>query len=250
MRLQDKVIVIGGVGQGMGRAMGLLFAQEGARVVLVARRPEVVEATQQQIEAAGGQALALEADMTVPAEVEHVFDTAVATFGRLDAFCSVAGGYYKHLKDAEAIEDEFFDMVLGNHLKSVFYGVRGAIPHLRAAGGGAILTVAAGYKTRRDGNVAYGTAKEGVIGLTKNLARDLAPHNIRANCLCPGLIRLPLSGESVRRPAQSLGRLGQPEDVAYAALYLVSDEAAWVTGQTLVIDGGAEVYAGQPYDER
>jgi 3-oxoacyl-[acyl-carrier protein] reductase len=112
------------------------------------------------------------------------------------------------------------------------------------------VTISAAYKTRREGNVAYGAAKEGVIGLTKNLARELSPHNIRVNCIAPGLIRLPLTDSEITPPGPSLDRLGQPEDIAYAAAYLISDESAWITGQVLTIDGGADVYAGQPFDLR
>ena len=250
MRLKGKVVLIGGVGQGMGQAMGLLFAQEGARVVLAARQTTVTAPMEEKIQEMGGEALAIEADMTERADVTHVFERTIHAFGRLDAFCSVAGGYYKHLKDVTEVENEFFDLVLHNHLKSIFYGTRAAVPHLKAAGGGAILTIAAAYKTRREGNVAYGTAKEGVIGLTKNLAREVFPHNIRVNCIAPGLVRLPLSGPDVHPPAGALDRLGQPEDIAYAAAYLISDESAWLTGQVLTIDGGADVYGGQPFDLR
>jgi len=250
MRLKGKVVIIGGVGQGMGQAMGLLFAQEGAKVALVARQPTIIETLAQQIQEMGGDALAITADMAEKADATHVVERTVHAFGRLDAFCSVAGGYYKHLKDATEIEDEFFDLVLQNHLKSIFYGVRAAVPHMKAAGGGAVLTISAAYKTRRDGNVAYGTAKEGVIGLTKNLARELATHNIRVNCIAPGLIRLPLSQTKIQPPTLSLDRLGQPEDLAYAAVYLISDEAAWLTGQVLTIDGGADIYSGQSFDLR
>ncbi|MBL8055683.1 MAG: SDR family oxidoreductase, partial [Anaerolineales bacterium] len=129
---------------------------------------------------------------------------------------------------------------------SLFYGAQAVIPHLQQAGGGTILTLAAGYKTRRDGNVAYGTVKEGVIGFTRNLARELHAANIRVNCLCPGLIRQPLPAGPIGRPHPALARQGQPEDIAHAALFLASDEARWITGQTLVVDGGDEVLAGQP----
>jgi NAD(P)-dependent dehydrogenase (short-subunit alcohol dehydrogenase family) len=250
MRLKNKVILIGGVGQGMGQAMALLFAQEGAKVVLVARQTAVTELLEQKIQEMGGDALALTGNMAEKADANYAVERTVHAFGRLDAFCSVAGGFYKHLKDATEVEDEFFDLVLQNHLKSIFYGVRAAVPHMQAAGGGAVLTISAAYKTRRDGNVAYGTAKDGVIGLTKNLARELAAHNIRVNCIAPGLVRLPLVGTTVNPPTVSLDRLGQPEDIAYAAAYLVSDESAWLTGQVLTIDGGAGVYAGRPYDLR
>ncbi len=250
MRLREKVIILAGTGRGMGQAMARLFTQEGARIVLAARRGEIIELLAAELAAAGRPALAVTADLSRREGADQVVSAAVARFGRLDGYAALAGGYYKHLNDLEAIEEEFFDLVLQNHLKSLFHGARAALPYLKSAGRGAILTIAAGYKTRREANIAYGTAKEGVIGFTRNLARELHPHQIRVNCICPGLVRLPLEKAAVAPPDAGLGRLGRPEDIAYAALYLLSDEAAWITGQTLVIDGGDEVYAGLPYDLR
>ncbi len=144
------------------------------------------------------------------------------------------------------MEAEFLEGLFRNHLMTLFHGARAVIPHFKQAGGGTILTIGAAYKTIRDGNVAYATVKEGVIGFTRNLARELHPHNIRVNSICPGLIRQPLPAGPVGLPQRLLARKGQPEDVAYAALYLASDESPWVTGQTLVVDGGDEILASQP----
>ena len=246
MRLENKVALIAGVGPGMGRAIALLFAQEGARVALVARKAEVIESIAQEIRERNGQAaIAVQADVSVQSQIEGAVAQTLNAFGRLDIYMSLAGGGFKHVNDLPETKDEFFDGLLHNHLVSLFYGARAVIPHLKQAGSGAIITIGAGYKTRRDGNVAYGTVKEGVIGFTRNLARELHPYSIRVNCLCPGLIRQPLTPGPIRPPQMALARKGQPEDIAFAALYLASDESRWVTGQTLVVDGGDEILAGQ-----
>lgn len=247
MRLEDKVILISGVGPGMGRAMALLFAQEGARVALIARKADLIEAASKEIrERIGGQAISIQADATEKTQMEGAVAQALNSFGRLDAFLTLAGGGFRHIKDLLEMEDEFFEGLFRNHLMSVFHGTRAVIPHFKQAGGGSIITVSAAYKTLRDGNVAYATVKEAVIGFTRNLARELHPHNIRVNALCPGLIRQPLAEGPVGIPQAALARKGQPEDIAFAALYLASDESRWITGQTLVVDGGDEVLAGQP----
>lgn len=247
MRLKDKVVLISGVGAGMGRAIALLFAQEGAHVTLVARKPDAIEVLAEEIrEAHGDRAIALQADASVEAQINDAVARTVGTFGRLDTFLSLPGGGFRHTKDLPEVDEDTFEGLFRNHLMSLFYGTRAAIPHLKQAGGGAIVTVGAAYKTLRDGSIGYGAVKEGVIGFTRNLARELHPYNIRANCLCPGLVRQPLPAGPVGLPQMALARKGQPEDIAFAALYLASDESRWVTGQTLVVDGGDEVLAGQP----
>lgn len=246
MRLENKVAIVAGVGPGMGAATALLFAQEGARVVVAARGAEKPEAVAARIRSAGGEALVVQADMTVEEDVGRLVAETLDAYGGLDIYANFPGGFFRYERDAIATESDFLARVLTNHLQSVFFGVRAAVPPMREGGGGAILTISAGYKTRRDGTAAYGAAKEGVIGLTKNLARELHPDGIRVNCIAPGLIRIPLRDGAISAPDAELARLGQPEDIAYAALYLASDEARWVTGQVLVVDGGDEVYVSQP----
>ena len=248
--LKDKVIIVAGVGKGMGRAMSLLFARQGASVVMAARKPDIVEPTRDHIRTKGGEALALIGNAADKGFMEQVASSTVTAFGRIDGLCCVAGGYYRRMKGPQAFEDDFFEMVLRNHISSVYHGVRAVIPAMEQQGRGSILTFGAGYKTLRDGNIAYSTAKEGVIGLSKNLARELWPKNIRVNTILPGIVRLPIEGEDIQMPQQTLDRMGQPEDIAHAAAYFMSDASAWVTGQTLVIDGGDEVYAGTPHDQR
>jgi NAD(P)-dependent dehydrogenase (short-subunit alcohol dehydrogenase family) len=247
MRLEDKVVLISGVGSGMGRAIALLFAQEGARVALVARKAIGIEEIAQEIrERNGDRAIAVQADATVKSQVEDAVAHTIKSFGRLDIFISLPGGGFRHTNDLPETEEEFFQGLFRNHLMSLFHGTRAVIPYFKQAGSGTIITVGAAYKTLRDANVAYSTAKEGVLGFPRNLARELHPDNIRVNCLCPGLIRQPLAPGSVGLPQIALARKGQPEDIAFAALYLASEESSWITGQTLVVDGGDEILAGQP----
>lgn len=247
MRLKDKVVLISGVGPGMGGAIALLFAQEGARVALVARKPAVLEALAKDIQQEHpDRAIAVQADATVRSQIEDAVFQTIGAFGRLDVFLSLPGGGFRHTKDLPEIEEDAFQGLFRNHLMSLFYGTRAVIPYLKQAGGGAIITVGAAYKTLLDGSIGYGAVKEGVIGFTRNLARELHSYNIRVNCLCPGLIRQPLAAGPVGLPQMALARKGQPEDIAFAALYLASDESRWVTGQTLVVDGGDEILAGQP----
>ncbi len=247
MRLQDKVVLLSGVGPGMGRAMALLFAQEGARLALVARKSTVIESAAQEInERSSGHAVSIQADATEQPQMENAVARTLQAFGRLDVFVTLPGGGFRHVNDLPDMEPAFFESLFRNHLMSLFYGTRAVIPHFKQAGSGSIITVSAAYKTLRDGNVAYATVKEGVLGFTRNLARELHPYNIRVNSICPGLIRQPLAPGSVGLPQAALARKGQPEDVAFAALYLASDESRWITGQALVIDGGDEILAGQP----
>ena len=247
MRLENKVVLLSGVGPGMGRAMALLFAQEGAQLALVARKATVIEAIAQEInDRSAGQAIFIRADATDKSQIEMAAAQTLKSFGRLDGFITLAGGGFRHVKDLPEMEEEFFESLFRNHLMSLFHGARAVIPYFKQAGSGSIITISAANKTLRDGNVAYAAVKEGVIGFTRNLARELQPHNIRVNSLCPGLIRQPLAPGPIGLPQPALARKGQPEDIAFAALYLASDESRWITGQTLVVDGGDEILAGQP----
>ena len=179
----------------------------------------------------GGQAIFIQADVAEKAQIEAAVAQTLDTFGGvLDVYVTLAGGGFKHTHDLTEMDEAFYTNLFRNHLLSLFHGARAVIPHFKSAGGGAMLTVAAGAaKTIQDGNIAYATMKQGVIGFTRSLARELQPHNIRVNALCPGLVRRSIDEAPVRLPDAGLARKGQPEDVAYATLYLASDESRWVT---------------------
>src|SRR5512139_86875 len=150
MRLEDKVVIISGVGPGMGRAMALLFAQEGARVAVVARKAAVIEAVAQEIrERNGERVIAVQADATIKPQIEAAVAQTIQSFGRLDIFISLAGGGFKHTNDLPDMEEEFFQSLFRNHLMSLFHGTRAVIPYFKQAGGGAIVTLSAAYKTLR-----------------------------------------------------------------------------------------------------
>lgn len=238
MRLKDKVALIAGAGPGMGRATALLFAQEGAKVGVIARDPNKGKETARRITAAGGEAIGMAGDLTVRTEADKAVTTIVEHWGKLDILYYGAGGFFVPTKEFDDIDEEFWHLALSNALDGLYNMAQATRPHLR--GGGAIVTVAASFSVRQEGNPAYGATKGGVIGLSQSLAKEFYPDDIRVNCIGSGLIRAPLT-EGTVEPVTGLARTGHPEDIAYAALYFASDESGWVTGQVLNIDGGVDV---------
>ena len=246
MRLKDKVALFAGAGSNMSRATALLFAQEGAKVVLAARTTETMEETAGRIRDNGGNVITHQTDLTDTAQVDALADAAVATFGGVDCLIHAAGGFFSTEHNITTMDPTYWDGALQNNLQTLFNPVRRLVPILEARGGGCLITISAGERVRQDANSAYAVAKAGMVAAAKNLAKELYNKNIRVHALCPGIIWDPLPDGEIAPAATQLERLGNPIDVAYAALWLCSDEAAWVTGLELTVDGGDSLFIDSP----
>jgi NAD(P)-dependent dehydrogenase (short-subunit alcohol dehydrogenase family) len=249
MKLEQRVAVITGAGSGIGQAMALLFAREGARVLAADVNGSAAEATAAAITTAGGTAQVFTADVSRADQVAAMITQAQATYGRIDILCNNAGiGSTTSVVECEPDE---WDRVMTINVKSVYLGCKYAVPLMIEQGGGVIINTASvagmvGLVKR----AAYSASKGAVIALTRQVAIEYVEQGIRVNCLCPGTVDSPWVGRllagaedpTAARQAlvarQPLGRLGTPAEIAAAALYLASDDAAFITGTGLVIDGG------------
>jgi cyclopentanol dehydrogenase len=245
MRLQNKVAFISGGARGMGAVEARLFAHEGAKVVI----GDVLDAegrrTEAEINETGGECLFVRLDVTRESDWRQAIATTVSRFGRLDVLVNNAGIY--RTAPVEQTSGELWDLVMAINAKGVFLGTKYAIPEMRRAGGGSIINISsvAGLVGSMD-SAAYNASKGAVRLFTKSTAIQHARDNIRANSIHPGTIETLMTAELLadeanrqdRMTRTPLGRLGRPEDVAYGALYLASDESSFVTGSELVIDGG------------
>lgn len=246
LTLRDKVALVTGGGSGIGRAIALAFAEAGAAVAVVGRTAVKLEAVAAEIRRAGGQAIALPADVSRGDEVTAAVENVVAAFGGLDILVNNAGfspsGRVTDISEAE------WDECLAVNLRSVFLGARAAIPHMQQRGAGVILSVAGTFGLRAAANkAAYSTAKAGVINLTRAIALDYGPERIRCNVICPGYVDTPLTAgvapadrDAFLAATQPLPGVIQAQDVAALAVYLASDAAQMITGQVFVIDGGQQ----------
>jgi len=231
----------------MGRATALLFAREGARVAVVGRRPGPLEETVRMVLEAGGSALAIPADLAEPTGAEKAVRRAEKEFGELRVLFNNHGTFEPG--SVLGTTPESWDRILSNNLKAVYLTCRAAVPGMRRAGGSIINTASTlGIVAMRNA-VAYCAAKGGLVQLTRAMALDHARDRIRVNAICPGVVDTPMwqarrdrEGRPLDRKKfedlHPLRRLGSPEDVAALALYLASDESAWMTGSILTLDGG------------
>ncbi|HSE94956.1 MAG TPA: SDR family NAD(P)-dependent oxidoreductase [Methylomirabilota bacterium] len=246
-RLTGKVAIVTGAGSrgpglGNGKATAILFAREGARVLCVDRVAERAEETVALVRAEGGEAAAHAADVTQAAECEGMVAAALARWGGLDILHNNVG--IESRKDLLDVSEAEWDQVMAVDLKSMFLATRSAVPRLIERGGGAIICVSSVAALRGHGRTAYAAAKAGVLGFVRSLAVQLGPQGVRINAIAPGMVWTPMVealGEAARerrRQAAPLGTEGTGWDVGWSAVYLASAEARWVTGQTLVIDGG------------
>jgi NAD(P)-dependent dehydrogenase (short-subunit alcohol dehydrogenase family) len=247
-RLDGKVAVITGAASGMGRAASIRFAQEGAAVVVADLNSNGGEETVAECKKTRGRAVFQRVDVMNEADIKGAVDRAVTEFGKLDVIFNNAG-LGGALGKIEETTVENWDRTQAILLRAVFLGMKHAIPAIRKAGGGSIISTAsiAGLQGGA-GPHSYSAAKAAVVNLTKSVAIEVGPDNIRVNCICPGGINTPLIfnnvpggyeavGQLLKR-LQPIARAGLPEDIAAMALFLASDESQWITGTAMVVDGG------------
>ncbi|HBJ32975.1 MAG TPA: short-chain dehydrogenase [Dehalococcoidia bacterium] len=252
MRLESKVALITGGGSGIGRACAEMFAREGARVAVSDISLERAQATTQFVTSHGGDAIAISGDVSVGDDAQNMVSATVEKFGKLDVLVNSAGVSARNAMPKGSSPEEVWDKVIDVNLKGTYMVSWHAMPEMAKSGGGSIINLSSimglvGYPVGMGGGFnPYNPSKGGVLQFTRNLAIDSASKNVRVNCICPGYVETDLTSaltkdaEALRRleTLHPIGRLGQPEEIAYAALYLASDESGFVTGTPLVVDGG------------
>lgn len=243
MRLRGKIALVTGFGSGLGRAIAILFAREGASVMGTSTTDAKGKATLEEIKRNGGKARFRVGDVRKTQDMKVVVEEAVANFGGLEIVVNSAG--VRTNGSITEISEEDWDRTVDTNLKGVFVVSRLAIPEMVKRGGGVIINISARSGiTGQAGRAAYCASKGAIITLTEAMAEDHAPQNIRVNCICPGPIRTPMvdtsTPEKLARYAKRvpLGRIGEADDIARAAVYLTSDEASHVTAAILPVDGG------------
>ncbi|MGH7781821.1 MAG: SDR family NAD(P)-dependent oxidoreductase [Candidatus Binataceae bacterium] len=247
-KLNGKVAVITGAASGMGRATALLFAKEGAAVVLTDLNSQGGETAVAECAAAGGRAVFQRTDVTSEADIKSAVERAVKEYGRLDIMYNNAGvaGAVGPIDKVAAAD---FDKTIAILLRAAFLGMKYSIPAMRKSGGGSIISTASVAGLRGVGFLAaYSAAKAAVVNLTEAVAIEVGHDKIRVNCICPGGVNTPLihrgrpgaeaAAEKNMARMQPIARAGHPEDIAKMALFLASDDSEWITGTAMVVDGG------------
>ena len=249
--LDGKVAVITGAATGIGRASALAFARAGARVVLTDVREDELGTTAEAVHGAGGQVTALSADLARAEACATVVEQAVRVWNRLDVLFNNAGvGTMVVGGTVETITLEHWDLALDVNVRAMYLLSRAAVPVMRTGGGGAIVntsSVAAFRGSPTRPSHAYAASKGAVLSLTRAMAASYGRERIRVNAICPGTIRTRLTADFIARAEQDaaegrgipLGRVGEPDDIAKCALFLASDDASWISGAEIVVDGGA-----------
>jgi 3-oxoacyl-[acyl-carrier protein] reductase len=250
MRLNKKIAVITGSGSGIGRASAILFAKEGAKVVVADINDAGGEETVKKIESAGGEALFIHTDVSKASDVENMMKTTVEKFGKIDILFNNAGTPQRTMP-FETLEESLWDKLFETNVKSIYLTMKYAIPLMKEAGKGIVINLASMAGVRpRPGSAAYASTKAAVLHITKALAIELAPYNIRVNAINPSAVDTPMlpkfreDGQDLdafyegARASMPIGRIATPEDIANAALYLASDESSMITGIGMNVDGG------------
>lgn len=243
MELIGKIALVTGAAQGIGRAIALLLAEQGADVIVSDINLEKARETAQEIEARGRRALAIQANVAIPAEVEQMVETIIDQFGRIDILVNNAGITRDRL--ILRMTEEDWDVVLDVNLKGTFNCTKAALRHMTKQRSGKIVNIASvSGEMGNPGQANYAASKAGVIGFTKTIAREFAARGINVNAIAPGFIQTAMTDalpEKVRETLKQMipmERLGQPEDVAHAVLFLVSERSSYITGQVLNVNGG------------
>jgi NAD(P)-dependent dehydrogenase (short-subunit alcohol dehydrogenase family) len=240
--LSGKTAIITGGGSGIGRAIAAAFAREGASVVIAGRHQDKLDHAALEI---GPQCQAVAADVSKSADVEMLVAAATRKFKRIDVLVNNAGILLPGT--AESLTEEDFDQTFNVNVRGLWLLSRAVLPHMRAAGGGSIINIGSVLSTLGARNrLAYSASKGAVLAMTRAMALDHAGEKIRVNCICPGIVETEMvarfsTDESARQQRiamHPMGRFGQPEEIASAAVFLASDESGWTTGSVLTIDGG------------